>query len=87
MASNSNDSIAINNGDIELTRKQVELMFAALKHSSRDLKGCVDWVAVSHKTGHGSAKSARDRFSHLGQKFGWCRAQVSMRRASQAAKK
>ncbi|KAI0121517.1 hypothetical protein F4776DRAFT_665295 [Hypoxylon sp. NC0597] len=70
MAPTRNDGITLSNGT-KLTLKEVEIMFAALRHSSRELKESVNWEAVSRDVGHGSAKSARDRMSHLGQKFRW----------------
>ncbi|KAI1411734.1 hypothetical protein F5Y13DRAFT_191042 [Hypoxylon sp. FL1857] len=64
------DSITLGDGT-KLTTKEVELMFATLKYSHRSLKGSVNWRAVSQKIGYSSEKSARDRLSHVGQKFGW----------------
>ncbi|KAI1139711.1 hypothetical protein F5Y05DRAFT_411897 [Hypoxylon sp. FL0543] len=85
MAPNKND-VTLNNG-VKLTLKEVELMFAVFKNSSESLKKSVDWTAVSQATGHGYAKSVRDRFSHVAKRFGWCKPDISTRRAARATKK
>ncbi|OTA65221.1 hypothetical protein K449DRAFT_431814 [Hypoxylon sp. EC38] len=75
MAPTRDGSVTLKDGT-RLTLKEVEAMFATFKHSGREVKDWVDWTAVSQDIGYSNARSARDRMSHMAQKFGWFRTAI-----------
>ncbi|KAI1471901.1 uncharacterized protein F4812DRAFT_456004 [Daldinia caldariorum] len=46
-----------------LTRRQIELMVAVLRHADRSLLQSVDWNAVAAQMGHAERRVSRDTFS------------------------
>ncbi|KAI1381473.1 hypothetical protein F4677DRAFT_440689 [Hypoxylon crocopeplum] len=54
-----------------VTKSEIVMLFEVMKYAPIDLKNAVNWDELAANLEFKNKKSARDRFTHIAQNYGW----------------